>query len=190
MGDGSAGGTKEEAAEEVEGDSSVDCEGGSMLGAEVGEVADSGIGSGVGYGVGSEMDSAKDAEDNISTDSVMSGAVSTGAVSTDLVSTGSVATGYSAVERSSMKRREVCSSSGAEEARGAKEISSEEEWEGKIEVISSVVRTGDEVNADSVSGGYVSGSVDVRQAAKKDIPKAATRQKRLADRMENSFLLL
>ena len=156
-----------------------------MADVEVGRVADSGIGSGIGSGVGSEMDSAKDEEVNISTDSVMTGAVSTGSVSTD-----PVATGYSAVEGSPMKRREVCSSSGAEEARGAKEISSEEEWEGKIEVISSVVRTGDEVNADSVSGGYVSGSVDVRQAAKKDIPKAATRQKRLADRMENSFLLL
>ncbi|MBQ1930887.1 MAG: hypothetical protein II347_01955 [Lachnospiraceae bacterium] len=165
---------------EVGGDSVVDCEGGSMADVEVGRVADSGIGSGIGSGVGSEMDSAKDAEVNISTDSVMTGAVSTG----------SVATGYSAVEGSPMKRREVCSSSGAEEARGAKEISSEEEWEGKIEEISSVGRTGDEVNADSVPGGYVSGSVDVWQAAKKDIPKAAARQKRLADRMENSFLLL
>ena len=185
MGEGSVADSKGGTEVEVGGDSVVDCEGGSMADVEVGRVADSGIGSGIGSGVGSEMDSAKDAEVNISTDSVMTGAVSTGSVSTD-----SVATGYSAVEGSPMKRREVCSSSGAEEARDAKEISSEEEWEGKIEEISSVGRTGDEMNADSVPGGYVSGSVDVWQAAKKDIPKAATRQKRLADRMENSFLLL
>ena len=190
MGEGSVADSKGGTEVEVGGDSVVDCEGGSMADVEVGRVADSGIGSGIGSGVGSEMDSAKDAEVNISTDSVMTGAVSTGSVSTDLVSTGSVATGYSAVEGSPMKRREVCSSSGAEEARDAKEISSEEEWEGKIEEISSVGRIGDEVNIDSVSGGYVSGSIDVWQAAKKDIPKAAARQKRLADRMENSFLLL